>query len=61
MKSVTVYFFEKYDIKTDQSVRSKRPATLEAITRVDGQAIMATALEIEETELDGNGFREEQS
>jgi hypothetical protein len=54
---VTVYFFEKYDIATDNTVRSKRPATLDTINKVHGQAIDETALEIDETDLDGDGFR----
>ena len=54
---VTVYYFEKYQILTDEIVRSKRPATLEAISRSRGQALMSTALEIDEAELDRNGFR----
>ena len=57
MKKVTVYFFEKYDITTDRNVRSKRPATLDTINSVHGQAIVETALEIDETELDGDGVR----
>jgi len=57
VKKVTVYFFEKYDLMTNQFVRSKRPATLEAIAKVHPHKIMETALEIDETELDGNGFR----
>jgi len=57
MKKVTVYFFEKYNITEDKNIRSKRPATLDAITRVCGQAIMDTALEIDEAELDDEGFR----
>jgi len=57
MKDITVYFFECYDINTDMFVRSQRPATLDAITKVCGQAIMETALEIDEAELDDEGFR----
>jgi len=57
MKKVTAYFFQKYDIITNQNVRSKRPATLEAIARVKGQVIMETAHEVGETELDEDGFQ----
>ncbi len=59
MKKVTVYFFQIYDIISNKKVRLKQPGTLEAIARVKGQAIMETALEIEETELDEDGFRKE--
>ncbi len=52
-----VYFFTKYDIVTDRFVRSKRPATLKAITRVGGTTIKETALEVDKTELDADGFR----
>ncbi len=57
MKKVTVYFFEGYDIINDKFIRSQRPATLDTITKVCGQAIMETALEIDEAELDDEGFR----
>jgi hypothetical protein len=57
MKKATVYFFEKFDAITGRNVRSERPAILETITRVNGQPIMETALEVDEAELDGNGFR----
>jgi len=60
MKKVPVYFFQKYDIISNQKVRSKRPATLEAIDKVKGEPIMETALEVDETELDGDGFRKRQ-
>ena len=38
-------------------VRSKRPATLEVISSARGQALMSAALEIDEAELDSDGFR----
>ena len=57
MHPVTVYFFEKYDITAGQVVRSKRPATLDVITSLDAQALMPTAIEIDESELDEDGFR----
>ena len=52
----TVFFFEKYDIVKGETVRSKRPATLEAITRAKGAALKDTAQEVDESSLDGNGF-----
>lgn len=36
MSKITVYYFKKYDINTDQEVRSKRMATLEFINRIGG-------------------------
>ena len=54
---VTVYFFTKYDIGSDQNLRSKRPATLEAIERSFGQPLMETAEEINVADLDEEGFR----
>jgi hypothetical protein len=58
---VTVYFFEKYDIVTDKTVRSKRPATREAISKVCGIPIESTGLEVNEADLDGDGFRKRES
>ena len=52
MKKVKVYFFQKYQISSDKNVRSKRRATIQAITKVKGKAIIETALEIDVTELD---------
>ena len=54
---VTVYFFTKYDILSDQTIRSKRPATLEAIRLAFGQPLMETAEEISAYDLDEDGFR----
>lgn len=54
---ITVYYFEKYDIGTNKTLRSDRRATREAITRVRGTLIESTALEIDERELDGDGFQ----
>lgn len=56
MQKTTVYYFNRYDIKTDNTVRSKRPATREAIAACDGVAIEDTAQEVEVSRLDGNGF-----
>ncbi len=58
---VTVYYFEKYDITIDQTLRSKRPATREAIDRVFGRPIESTAMEIDESDIDGHGFRKQES
>ena len=57
MKDITVYFFEKWDNKEGKNIRSKRHATLDAIAVARGRAIIETALEIDEAELDDEGFR----
>jgi hypothetical protein len=57
MGKVTVYFFSMYDIRSDENVRSKRPATLEAIKQIGGRALTETAIEISDSELDDDGFR----
>lgn len=56
---VQVYYFTKYDITTDQKTRSRRPATLETITRVDGEPLLLTGVEVDESQLDAEGFLEE--
>jgi hypothetical protein len=56
MQKVTVYYFTMYDIRSDEVVRSKRPATLEAIVRFGGTLLEETAEEVDPIELDGNGF-----
>jgi hypothetical protein len=53
---VEVYYFTKYDVTTDQKTRSKRPATLEAIDRVGGEALPLTVIEVDESQLDADGF-----
>ena len=55
MQKITVYYFTKYDIKTDQEVPSIRMATLEYIDRIEGTPLMGTAKEINVTDLDDNG------
>jgi hypothetical protein len=52
-----VYFFQKYDIASDTMIRSKRPATLERIWRVEGEPLMDTVQEIPESDVDGDGFQ----
>jgi len=61
MKKVTVYYFKKWDDSTHQNLRSKHPGTLEAIKRAEGTELMETALEVDEAELDDNGFWKKQS
>ena len=56
MQNVTVYYFTCYNIRTDEKVRSQRPATREAIARCNGVVIEETAQEVAATCLDGDGF-----
>ena len=57
MKDITVYFFEKWDNKEGKNIRSKRHATLDAIAVARGRAIIESALQVDKSELDDNGFR----
>ena len=57
MAKVKVYYFKAWDGYEWNDVRSPRQATLEAIATAEGKAMMETAIEIDESELDGNGFR----
>lgn len=56
MSKATVYYFERYDIQTDQMIRSKRPATRETIARCNCVAIEGTAQEVDVSRLDNDGF-----
>ena len=56
MQKVTVYYFTCYDIRTDENIHSKRPATRETITRCNGVVIENTAQEVEGSRLDTDGF-----
>jgi hypothetical protein len=57
MTRVRVYLFKrKHDVVRDESDVSPQYATLEAIARCEGEAIMNTALEVDETQLDAAGF-----
>ena len=56
-----VYFFRKYDINNDEFIRSKRPATREAIDRVRGEVLEDTAIQIDDSEVDGDGFRKKRT
>lgn len=60
MERVSVYYFTKYDIGSDAVVRSKRPATIAAIERVCGQALLDTKLEVDPSALDSEGFMSHQ-
>ena len=53
---VIVYFFKQHQVGSDEWPRSKRRATLEAIARLGGKAIMDSGLEVEASRLDFDGF-----
>ena len=53
---VTVYHFKTYDSETEQSDTSKSRATLTAILRAMGTPLPETALEVDEDDLDPDGF-----
>jgi len=55
MQKVTVYYYTQYDINTDQTIRSKRMATLDAIKTFSCIPLMDTAQEIDVIELDDIG------
>jgi hypothetical protein len=59
MAKATVYYFTFFDMDTGETVRPRRAGTLEAI-RDTGLAsvnlLRSTALEVEESELDNEGF-----
>jgi hypothetical protein len=57
MAMVTVYRFEVYNVVTDQTTVRPREGTLDAILRTRRlQPLMETAREVDESELDGDGF-----
>lgn len=56
MNRVTVYYFTGYNIDTDKQTVSRRPATLDMIRRANGEPLVETALVVDASELDGNGF-----
>jgi hypothetical protein len=51
-----VYFFDKYDIRTNRIVRSLRPATLAVIEQLEALPDLASESEVADDDLDGNGF-----
>ena len=59
MAKATVYYFTFFDKDTGETVRPRRPGTLEAIGNTGMESVnplMRTALEVEESELDEHGF-----
>ena len=56
MQRVKVYYFTMYDIRADEVVVSRRPASLETILRFGGTLIEDSAEEVDREELDENGL-----
>ncbi|HEY6484540.1 MAG TPA: hypothetical protein VIY54_13535 [Steroidobacteraceae bacterium] len=56
MHKIRVYYFTMYDIRADEIVVSRRPATLETILRFGGTLIEDTAEEVDPIELDDDGL-----
>jgi hypothetical protein len=52
MSTVTVYRWQKYDIATDEVLKSRRWATLEAIERACGEPVDRFGVEVDASELD---------
>jgi hypothetical protein len=55
MSKVTVHRFKVFEINSGQEVVSKFYATRQAIEQFKGVLIEGSAIEIEESMLDGNG------
>jgi hypothetical protein len=57
MASVMVYYFTQYNIVTDETMHSARPAMLEAIGKIENAIVLEeTAREVDTSRLDGDGF-----
>jgi hypothetical protein len=56
MADVEVYYFMAWDPDKGQNVRSKRPATMDAIKRRKGEPILDTRSVVDSQQVDGNGF-----
>ena len=56
MQRVKVYYFTMYDIRADEVVVSRRPASLETILRFGGTLIEDSVEEVDFEELDENGL-----
>jgi hypothetical protein len=52
MAKVQVCIFLGYDIASDRMLESKRPATLDAVKRVNGIPNMAKCYTVDESQLD---------
>jgi hypothetical protein len=51
MTKITVYQFTKYDIASDQSIKSRRLGTREAIQEIGATILENTAMEVDESVL----------
>lgn len=57
MAAITVMYYDTYSKVTDDMIRSRRPATYEAIIEhVKGIPIPETELQVDDAWLDQNGF-----
>jgi hypothetical protein len=59
MGKATVYYFTFFDTTKSALVRPRRPGTLEAIGNTGLESVkplLRTALEVDESELDEDGF-----
>ena len=56
MGTRTVYCFDFYEPATGRLVHSPRAATIDRIERMDGVPLRDTGLEVDEDEVDANGF-----
>jgi len=59
MGKATVYYFTFFDTDKRESMRPRRPGTLEAISNTGMESVKplrSTALEVDDSELDEYGF-----
>lgn len=57
MAKITVMYYDSYCRTTNDTIRSKRPATLQAIIEyVKGTPILETEQQVDEAWLDEDGF-----
>jgi hypothetical protein len=56
MANIAVFAFARADDSLNAEVHSPRKATREAIERIRGQPIEASKEEVDESEVDANGF-----
>ncbi len=56
MSRVALFFFTMYDINADKIVRSRRPATLDAIEKFGGTPIMETEQRLDSSKVDEDGL-----
>jgi hypothetical protein len=59
MAKATVYYFTFFDVDKRETVRPRRPGTLEAIANTcmtSVKPLIRTAQDVDESELDRNGF-----